>query len=36
MKLTDETKVMDRSANSPVIDGRETDLTNGTYGRPSR
>ena len=29
MKLTKETKVMDRSAKSPVIDGRETDSTNG-------
>ena len=32
MKLTKETKVMDRSANSPVIDGRETDSTNGPTG----
>ena len=31
-KLTKETKVMDRSANSPVIDGRETDSTNGPTG----
>ena len=31
-KLTKETKVMDRSANSPVIDGRETDSTNGSTG----
>ena len=31
--LTKETKVMDRSAtNSPVINGRETDSTNGTTG----
>jgi hypothetical protein len=31
-KLTKETKVMDLSANSPVIDGRETDSTNGSTG----
>ena len=31
-KLTKETKVMDLSANSPVIDGRETDSTNGPTG----
>ena len=29
-ELTKETKVMDLSANSPVIDGRETDSTNGS------
>ena len=32
MKLTKETKVMDRSAKNPVIDGRETDSTNGPTG----
>ena len=31
-KLTKETKVMDLSANRPVIDGRETDSTNGPTG----
>ena len=31
-KLTKETKVMDLSANRPVIDGRETESTNGPTG----
>jgi len=31
-KLTEETKAIDPFANSPVIDGRETDSTNGATG----